>query len=126
LIDSETTQDFVSLLPVTLSMNDLFCREKFGHLPRAISEGKSGREVMKSVTWSIGRPGQMWQCSIAMMGRRFPRPASSSLRLRSPVFYRVRPFRGFPKVRRGSADLVATVRRDHLRTEFALSAAREA
>ena len=41
LIDSKTTQDFISLLPLTLTMNDLFRREKFGHLPRAISnEGK--------------------------------------------------------------------------------------
>ncbi len=39
LIDSETTSDFVSLLPLTLMMNDLFRREKFGHLPRAISTG---------------------------------------------------------------------------------------
>lgn len=37
LIDSETARDFVSLLPLTLTMNDLFRREKFGHLPRAIS-----------------------------------------------------------------------------------------
>jgi hypothetical protein len=41
LIDSKTTQDFISLLPLTLTMNDLFRREKFGHLPRALStEGK--------------------------------------------------------------------------------------
>jgi len=39
LIDSGTTRDFVSLLPLTLTMNDLFGREKFGHLQRAISEG---------------------------------------------------------------------------------------
>lgn len=39
LIDSETTRDFVSLLPITLEMNDLFSREKYGLLPRAISEG---------------------------------------------------------------------------------------
>jgi hypothetical protein len=41
LIDSKTTQDFISLLPLTLTMNDLFSREKYAHLPRAIStEGK--------------------------------------------------------------------------------------
>ena len=33
LIDSETSKDFVSLLPLTLTMNDLFGREKLGHLP---------------------------------------------------------------------------------------------
>jgi hypothetical protein len=41
LTDSETTRDFISLLPLTLTMNDLFRREKFARLPRAISrEGK--------------------------------------------------------------------------------------
>ena len=50
LIDSETTRDFVSLLPLTLTMGDLFGREKYGRLPRAISEGGSERRAMKSVT----------------------------------------------------------------------------
>jgi hypothetical protein len=41
LIDSPTTRDCISLLPLTLTMNDLFSREKFAPLPRAIStEGK--------------------------------------------------------------------------------------
>ena len=38
VIDSPTAKDFIGLLPLTLTMNDLFKREKFGHLPRAISE----------------------------------------------------------------------------------------
>jgi len=57
LIDSETTQDFVSLLPLTLTMNDLFGREKFGHLSRAISEGgKRTRtyEVGDVIYWAPG------------------------------------------------------------------------
>jgi hypothetical protein len=57
LIDSETTQDFVSLLPLTLTTDDLFGREKFGHLPRAISEGgKRTRtyEVGDVIYWSPG------------------------------------------------------------------------
>jgi hypothetical protein len=36
-VDGPTTRDFLSLLPLTLRMNDLFKREKFGSLPRAIS-----------------------------------------------------------------------------------------
>src|SRR5882724_8497193 len=57
LVDSETTRDFVSMLPLTLTMNDLFGREKFGHLPRAISEGgKRTRtyEVGDVIYWSPG------------------------------------------------------------------------
>src|SRR5437762_8365366 len=38
LADNATAHDFASLLPLTLTMNDLFRREKFGHLPRAISD----------------------------------------------------------------------------------------
>src|SRR5437867_12801163 len=57
LIDSKTTRDFVSLLPLTLKMNDLFRREKFAHLPRAVSEeGKRTHtyEVGQVVYWSPG------------------------------------------------------------------------
>lgn len=55
LIDSETTRDFVSLLPLTITMNDLFGREKSGDLPRAIAEsGARTRtyEVGDVVYWS--------------------------------------------------------------------------
>ncbi len=57
LIDSKTTRDFVSLLPLTLTMNDLFRREKFAHLPRAISEeGERTKtyEVGDIIYWSPG------------------------------------------------------------------------
>jgi hypothetical protein len=57
LIHSKTTEDFISLLPLTLTMNDLFRREKFGHLPRAISkEGKRTHtyEVGDIAYWSPG------------------------------------------------------------------------
>src|SRR2546422_5480771 len=57
LIDSEAARDFVSLLPLTLTMNDLFRREKFAHLPRAISEEEKRThtyEVGQVVYWSPG------------------------------------------------------------------------
>jgi hypothetical protein len=63
LIDNETTRDFVSLLPLTLTMNDLFGREKFGHLPRTISEeGKRTRtyEVGDVIYWSPGQDVAMF------------------------------------------------------------------
>jgi hypothetical protein len=45
LADSDAARDFASLLPLTLAMNDLFRREKFATLPRAISEqGKRTRD----------------------------------------------------------------------------------
>src|SRR2546427_3328219 len=55
LIDSRTTRDFVSLLPLTLKMNDLFRREKFAHLPRAMSD-----EGKRTHTYEIG---QLAYCS---------------------------------------------------------------
>ena len=57
LIDSETTRDFISLLPLTLTMNDLLRREKFAHLPRAVSEGgprTKTYEVGDVIYWSPG------------------------------------------------------------------------
>jgi hypothetical protein len=57
LADSETARDFVSLLPLTLTMKDLFEREKFAHLPRAISEGgkrTTTYEVGDVIYWSPG------------------------------------------------------------------------
>ena len=38
VMDNPTAKDFVSLLPLTMSMKDLFGREKFGHLHKALSE----------------------------------------------------------------------------------------
>jgi hypothetical protein len=55
--DSKTARDFVSLLPLTLTMSDLFGREKFGHLPREISEGGKRThtyEIGDIAYWSPG------------------------------------------------------------------------
>ena len=57
LADNKTARDFVSLLPLTLTMNDLFGREKFGHLPRAISKEGKGTdtyEIGDIAYWSPG------------------------------------------------------------------------
>lgn len=74
LIDSETTRDFISLLPLTLTMNDLFGREKFGHLPRAISDGGQRTrtyEVGDVVYWS---PGPDVAMSYRHHGQSIPAP----------------------------------------------------
>src|SRR6266480_4436160 len=57
LVDSGAARDFVSLLPLTLTMSELFKREKFGHLPRALSEdGERARtyRVGDVVYWPPG------------------------------------------------------------------------
>jgi hypothetical protein len=38
LADNPTARDFASVLPLSVSMDDLFGREKFGNLPKALSE----------------------------------------------------------------------------------------
>jgi len=55
IMDNPTSKDFVSLLPLTMSMKDLFGREKFGHLHKTLS-GKGPRtnryEVGDIAYWS--------------------------------------------------------------------------
>jgi hypothetical protein len=46
---NKTARDFVSLLPLTLSMHDLFGREKAGALPRALARGGKPRH-----TYAVG------------------------------------------------------------------------
>jgi hypothetical protein len=55
LVDNETARDFVSLLPLSVSINDLFGREKYGNLPKALLENgpRSNRyEVGEIAYWS--------------------------------------------------------------------------
>lgn len=74
LIDSPAARDFVSLLPLTLTMKDLFKREKFGHLPRAIS-----KEGKRKDTYSLGdiaywSPGPDVAIFYRHDGERIPEP----------------------------------------------------
>ena len=55
LADNATAWDFVSVLPLKVSMNDLFGREKYGDLPKELSENgprKSRYEVGDIAYWS--------------------------------------------------------------------------
>jgi hypothetical protein len=53
--DNATARDFVSVLPLRVSMKDLFGREKYGDLPKALSENgprKNTYEVGEIAYWS--------------------------------------------------------------------------
>jgi hypothetical protein len=53
--DNATARDFVSVLPLSVSMKDLFGREKYGDLPRALAEvgpRKSRYDVGDIAYWS--------------------------------------------------------------------------
>lgn len=52
LNDSEMSRDFISLLPLDLTMKDLFCREKFANLPRSIS--KEGSQIQNYEVGDVG------------------------------------------------------------------------
>ena len=57
VLDNLTARDFVFLLPLNLSLSDLFGREKQGSLPRALSEKgprTQGYEVGDIGYWSPG------------------------------------------------------------------------
>ena len=74
LADSEAARDFASLLPITLPMNDLFRREKFAHLPRAISE--QGKQTHDYAVGTIGYwpPGPDVAIFYRQDGERIPDP----------------------------------------------------
>jgi hypothetical protein len=74
LADSEAARDFASLLPLTLAMNDLFRREKFAHLPRAITE--KGKRTHDYAVGIIGYwpPGPDVAIFYRQDGERIPNP----------------------------------------------------
>jgi hypothetical protein len=57
LADNRTAREFAAMLPLTITMHDLFEREKFGALPAAISgKGTSTQayEVGDMICWAPG------------------------------------------------------------------------
>jgi hypothetical protein len=57
LADNRTAQEFVAMLPLTLTLHDLFRREKFGPLPAPISATgtrSQAYEIGDMVCWAPG------------------------------------------------------------------------
>jgi hypothetical protein len=74
LVDNETAADFVSVLPLKVSMNDLFGREKYGDLPKALSENgprKNRYEVGDIAYWS---PDNQFAVYYLQDGKSIPSP----------------------------------------------------
>jgi hypothetical protein len=57
LIKSKTTDDFIKLLPLNLTMNDLFDREKYGALPKSLST-----DAKPSYRYEVGDIGYWPPC----------------------------------------------------------------
>jgi hypothetical protein len=47
LADNATARDFFSVLPLSVSMKDLFGREKYGDLPKALSDNGPRKNTYK-------------------------------------------------------------------------------
>ena len=74
LASSEAARDFASLLPLRLAMNDLFRREKFAPLPRAISENGTRTHVYAVGTIGYWPPGPDVAIFYRQDGERIPDP----------------------------------------------------
>jgi len=74
LANSEAARDFASLLPLRLAMNDLFRREKFAPLPRAIAQ--QGARTHDYAVGTIGywAPGPDVAIFYRQDGERIPDP----------------------------------------------------
>ena len=59
LADSDTARDFASLLPLTLSMNDLFRRESSQHCQGRFPNKASARMITQWGLSAIGLPGRI-------------------------------------------------------------------
>jgi hypothetical protein len=74
LADNETARDFASVLPLTVSMKDLFGREKYADLPKALSEdgpSQKNYEVGDIAYWS---PDQQFAVYYHRDGESIPSP----------------------------------------------------
>ena len=79
LSDNATARDFVSALPLKLSMKDLFGREKYGDLPKALSEDgprKNRYEVGDIAYWS---PDHQFAVYYHQDGESIPSPGIISI-----------------------------------------------
>jgi hypothetical protein len=74
LADNETARDFASVLPLNVTMKDLFGREKYGDLPKALSENgprKNKYEVGQIAYWS---PAKQFAVYYHQDGESIPSP----------------------------------------------------
>jgi hypothetical protein len=74
LADNQTARDFVSILPLKLSMKDLFGREKYGDLPKTHSKKSSSKtryDVGEIAYWS---PNNQFAIYYRQNGESIPSP----------------------------------------------------
>jgi hypothetical protein len=57
LLDNETARDFVSILPITLPMRDLYRREKTGQPPRPLADSGPAQPTFEIGDLAYWAPG---------------------------------------------------------------------
>ena len=71
LHDNETARDFISLLPLTLTLSDYASAEKISDLPRRLSTRERPRAPTRRLATSpTTRHGETWPCSTEPQGTR--------------------------------------------------------
>jgi len=74
LVDNPTAREFAALLPIRVSMDDLFGREKAGSLPRAISTGGPSSNVYQIGDIGYWSPGHDIAIYYRQDGEKIPSP----------------------------------------------------
>ncbi|MGF6549478.1 cyclophilin-like fold protein [Paraburkholderia youngii] len=74
LADNPTARDFAALLPIRVSMDDLFGREKAGSPPRAISTGGPSSDVYQVGDIGYWSPGHDIAIYYRQDGEKIPSP----------------------------------------------------
>ena len=71
LDDNATSKDFVSLLPLTLTLRNFAVAEKISELPRKLSiQGAPAGYILTSKTSLITRCGELWRSFTRMLPMR--------------------------------------------------------
>jgi hypothetical protein len=74
LADNATARDFASVLPLSVSMMDLFGREKYGDLPKALSENGPRKNRYKVGDIAYWSPDQQFAIYYHQDGETIPSP----------------------------------------------------
>jgi len=77
--DNATARDFVSVLPLSVSMKDLFGREKYGGLPKAFSENGPRKNTYKVGEIAYWSPDHQFAIYYHQDGESIPSPGIISI-----------------------------------------------
>ena len=74
LADNATAKDFALVLPLNVTMKDLFGREKYGDLPKALSKNGPSKETYEVGEIAYWSPAQQFAVYYHQDGESIPSP----------------------------------------------------